>query len=240
MRPKTARVPSVLAVLMTLSLGLSVSGCGGTGSPATTGLTGTSGSAVTQVPGEVEATEFQGAKLIPISEQRNNALKGTQVIDKDTYRLVVDGLVEQPLSLSYADLQAYEQESWLMDLNCVEGWSFTAKWTGPSLATILDDAGVKPEAVIAIFYTGDVSAGYTSLDLQYVRDNNVLLALKLNHVTLPADRGFPFQVTAKSKYGYKWAKWVTRIELSANTEFRGYWESRGYSNDADYGGRAFE
>jgi DMSO/TMAO reductase YedYZ molybdopterin-dependent catalytic subunit len=191
-------------------------------------------------PGEVEATEFQGVKLTPIERQGNNALKGTQIIDKDTYRLTIDGQVEKPLTLTYADLQAYTQESWLMDLDCVEGWNFTAKWTGPLLNAIFSEAQVKPEAVIAIFYTGDVAQGYTSLDLNYIRDNNIILALKLNDITLPADRGFPFQVVAKSKYGYKWAKWVTRIELSSNTDFRGYWETAGYNNSADVGGPAFE
>jgi DMSO/TMAO reductase YedYZ molybdopterin-dependent catalytic subunit len=43
-------------------------------------------------------------------------------------------------------------------------------------------------------------------------------------------------VVAEGKWGYKWAKWVTRIELSADTSFRGYWESRGYSNDANITG----
>jgi DMSO/TMAO reductase YedYZ molybdopterin-dependent catalytic subunit len=195
----------------------------------------------TPPPGEVEATEFQGVKLTPIEKQNNNALKGTQIIDKDTYILIIDGLVEKPLTLTYADLQAYTQESWLMGLDCVEGWSFTAKWTGPALSDIFKDAQVKPEALIAIFYTADdPDAGYTSLDLSYIRDNNIILALKLNDITLPNDRGFPFQVVAKSKYGYKWAKWVTRIELSSDTSFRGYWETAGYSNNADDTGPAFE
>ncbi|MDD5289178.1 MAG: molybdopterin-dependent oxidoreductase [Dehalococcoidales bacterium] len=192
-------------------------------------------------PGEVEATEFQGAKLTPISKQNNNALKGTQIIDEATYTLTVDGLVENPLTLTYADLQAYTQESWLMDLDCVEGWNFTAKWTGPELNAIFKDAQVKPEAKIVIFYTADVpTTGYSSLDLGYVRDNNIIIALKLNDITLPADRGFPFQVVAKSKFGYKWAKWITRIELSSDTNFRGYWENVGYNNDADINGPAFE
>jgi DMSO/TMAO reductase YedYZ molybdopterin-dependent catalytic subunit len=51
-----------------------------------------------------------------------------------------------------------------------------------------------------------------------------------NDITLPPNRGFPFQLVAKSKFGYKWAKWVTRIELSSNTNFRGYWERSGYPN----------
>ena len=190
----------------------------------------------TTVPGEVEATEFQGVKLTAIKDQLNNALKGTQVINKDTYKLTVDGLVDHPLSLSYADLQAYPQISQLMDLNCVEGWNFTAKWTGPALSAIFKDAGVKPDAVIAIFYTADDPKGYTSLDLKYLNDNNIILGMKLNDNTLPPDRVFPFQVVANGKFGYNWAKWVTRIELSSNTNFRGYWESNGYNNDASING----
>ena len=187
----------------------------------------------TPPPGETEATEFMGQKLTPISAQRNNALAGTQVINKDTYTLTVDGLVDKPLTLTYSDLQAYPQVSKLATLPCVEGWSFIAKWTGPELTSILADAGVKPEAKILIFYTADDPSGYTSLDLSYIRDNDIIIALRLNDITMPTDRGFPFQVVAEGKLGYKWAKWVTRIEVSDNENFRGYWESRGYSNTAD-------
>jgi DMSO/TMAO reductase YedYZ molybdopterin-dependent catalytic subunit len=193
----------------------------------------------TSPTGEVEATEFMGKKLTPISKQLNNALAGAQVIDRATYKLVVDGLVDRPLSLSYDDLLAYPQVSKLMDLDCVEGWDFTAKWTGPALDSIFNDAGVKPGAKIVIFHTADVPEGYSSLDLSYIHDNNIIIALKLNDITLPPERGFPFQVVAESKFGYKWAKWVIRIEISDNTNFRGYWESRGYNNNADIKGPAF-
>ncbi len=144
------------------------------------------------------------------------------------------------MSLSYADLTALPQVSKLMDLNCVEGWDFTAKWTGPALDSIFNDAEVKPEAKIAIFHTADVPQGFSSLDLSYIHDKNIIIALKLNDITLPADRGFPFQVVAESKFGYKWAKWVTRIELSSDTNFRGYWESQGYNNNADINGPQYD
>jgi len=189
---------------------------------------------------EVEATEFQGVKLTPISKQDNNALAGTQFIDRQSYKLTVDGLVENPLTLTYEQLLAYPQESWLMLFNCVEGWNFTAKWTGPQINSILNDAKVKPEAKIIIFHTTDVPDGYTSLDLNYIRDNNILIAFKINDITLTPDRGFPFQTVAKSKFGYKWAKWVTRMELSSDINFRGYWESAGYNNNADENGPASE
>ena len=61
-----------------------------------------------------------------------------------------------------------------------------------------------------------------------------LLAYGINDVTLPDERGFPLQLVAKSRYGYKWAKWITKIEVT-DKEVRGYWESRGYSNSARVG-----
>jgi len=191
------------------------------------------GQSFTPPPSETEATEYLGVKLTPISHQGNNAVKGTQRIDKDTYKLTVDGLVDNPLTLTYADLLSFPIESRLATLHCVEGWSFIAKWTGPTLASVFEAAQVQQSATTVIFYTADAPVGFTSLDLPYILDNNIIIALKLNDVTLPAERGFPFQVVAEGKYGYKWAKWVTRIELSENESFRGYWESRGYSNSAD-------
>ena len=146
--------------------------------------------------------------------------------------------MDHPLTLSYADLEALPQISVLGTLECVEGWSYTAKWTGPSLAAILAQAGVQSGAVIAIFDTADDTDGFTSLDLSYINANNIILALKDNDVTLPAANGFPVRVVASGKYGYKWAKWVTSIELSSNTNFLGYWESNGYNNDGDVNGPA--
>ncbi len=226
---KKIKISWVLILVFTVLTVFLISSCG-------TG--GTAGPASSEE--EVEATEYLGTRLTPIKEQRNNALAGTKIIDRDTYILTVDGLVDNPLTLTYDQLLEYPQKSWLMDLYCVEGWAFRAKWTGPQLNSIFNDAGVKPKAKIAIFYTADVDEGYSSLDLDYIRDNNILIALKLNDITLPDDRGFPFQVVAKEKFGYKWAKWVTRIELSSDTDFRGYWEKAGYNNNADIDGPAFE
>ena len=104
-------------------------------------------------------------------------------------------------------------------------------WEGISLIDLLADAEVEPEATIVIFYAYD---GYsTSMSLDYILDNNIMIAYKMNNVTLPPERGFPFQLVAESKLGYKWIKWITAIELSDNENYRGYWERRGYPNDAD-------
>jgi DMSO/TMAO reductase YedYZ molybdopterin-dependent catalytic subunit len=84
---------------------------------------------------------------------------------------------------------------------------------------------------VVIFYAYD---GYTtSLPIDYLINNDILLAYKMNGVTLPPERGFPFQLVAESKWGYKWEKWVTQMELSDDVNYRGYWERLGYSNNAD-------
>lgn len=186
---------------------------------------------------QTETLSYQGKELIPIAQQRNNAIKGTQYIDRGSYRLQVDGLVENPRNFTYEEITELPETSKVVDLNCVEGWSFTAKWTGVKMADLFAETGTQENATTVIFYSAD---GYsTSLDMDYLLENDVILAYKLNDVTLPLDRGFPLQLVAEGKYGYKWAKWIVRIELS-DSPYRGYWEERGYNNRADAGGPAFE
>ncbi len=182
---------------------------------------------------EVEAVEYQGTKLTSLSSQANNAIKGTQRIDRETYRLNVTGLTERELNLSHSqilDLPAYSE---LVYLPCVEGWGFYAKWTGFRVTDLLNISGLKPGAKYAFFTSAD---GYsTSLPLDYLQKNNILMAYGINDVTLPPDRGFPLQVVAKGKYGYKWAKWITGIEVT-DKDIKGYWESNsGYSDSANVG-----
>jgi len=208
---------------------LAMTACTAASSPATATATTTTSS-------EVEATEFQGTKLTPIKDQNLNALAGTQNINQANYSLTINGLVDHPLTLSYSDLEALPQVSELATLQCVEGWGYTAEWTGPSLNSIFAEAGVQPGAVIAIFYTADDTKGYTSVDLSYINSNDIIVAMKDNGVTLPAANGFPLRLVAAGKWGYKWAKWITRIELSSNTNFQGYWESNGYNNDGSVTG----
>lgn len=186
---------------------------------------------------ETETLSYQGEQLTPIAQQRNNAIRGTQYIDRESYRLQVDGLVENPMNFTYEEIIGLPQTSKVIELNCVEGWSFNAKWTGVRIAEIFEETGVMENATTVIFYSTD---GYsTSLDKDYLLENDIILAYKLNDVTLPSDRGFPLQLVAEDKYGYKWAKWIVRIELS-DSPYRGYWEERGYNNIADVGGPAFE
>jgi DMSO/TMAO reductase YedYZ molybdopterin-dependent catalytic subunit len=187
----------------------------------------------------VEITEYEGENLSSIVAFRENSIKGPQYIDNETYRLVITGLVDEELEYTYDEvINGFQAFKKVVTLHCVEGWSVTILWEGILLNDLMADAGVDPNATTLIFYAYD---GYsTSLPLDYIIDNNILIAYKMNNVTLPPERGFPFQLVAESKWGYKWIKWITAIELSDNEDYRGYWELRGYSNNADLSESFFE
>jgi DMSO/TMAO reductase YedYZ molybdopterin-dependent catalytic subunit len=179
----------------------------------------------------VEVTEYQGQDLSSINDFRENSIKGPQYINIENYTLIIEGLVDQEKTYTYDEVLDHENYEKVVTLNCVEGWSVTILWEGVLLKDLLDEAGINPQANTVIFYAHD---GYSSsLPLDYIIDNNILLAYKMNGVTLPPERGFPFQLVAESKLGYKWVKWITSIELSDDKDYRGFWESRGYSNEAD-------
>ena len=180
----------------------------------------------------VEIREYQGTDLSSIAAFHENSIKGPQQIDLESYRLKVDGLVENSLEYTLAEVtdnhQSYKK---VVTLNCVEGWRVTILWEGVPVKELIEEAKASPEANTVIFHAYD---GYTtSLPLDYIMGQDIMLAYKMNGVVLPPERGAPFQLVAESKWGYKWIKWVTEIELSDDVSYMGYWESRGYSNDAD-------
>jgi len=178
-----------------------------------------------------QITEYNGAKLGSIEDFRENSIKGPQTVDIGTYKLKVDGLVGKPASYTYDEVLANPKYTKLVTLYCVEGWDVTILWEGVLLKDIFDKADIKSEANTVIFHSVD---GYTtSLPLNTILDKEMILAYKMNEVVLPPERGYPFQLVAEDKLGYKWAKWIDRIELSDDSDYKGYWEKRGYDNEAE-------
>jgi DMSO/TMAO reductase YedYZ molybdopterin-dependent catalytic subunit len=181
-------------------------------------------------PGEIRV--YNGMQLGSINDFRLEAINGIQNINVSSYQLVVTGLVQNQTVYAYDDIvnnhTSYEK---VVTLNCVEGWSVRALWRGVLVKDLLAEAGYDHNAQVVIFYAQD---GYTtSLPLSYIVNNNIMIAYKINNVTLPAREGYPFQLVAEGKLGYKWIKWITKIEVSDDTSFRGYWESNGFDNNAD-------
>ncbi len=180
----------------------------------------------------VEVREYKGENLSSINDFRENSIKGPQNVDIDSYQLEVTGLAEKLTTYTYDEvINNYNNYKKVVRLDCVEGWSVNILWEGVLVKDILEQARPLPEAKTVIFHAYD---GYTtSFPVEYVIDNDILIAHKMNNVTLPPERGFPFQLVAESKWGYKWIKWITQIELSDDVNYQGYWESRGYSDSGD-------
>jgi DMSO/TMAO reductase YedYZ molybdopterin-dependent catalytic subunit len=177
-----------------------------------------------------ETTEYQGERLDPFLRGYDNSIKGPQHVDAETYRLEISGRVERPLSLSYDEVLSHPLTKRVATLYCVEGWTEHLLFEGVRLADVLAPAMPRGDVTTVIFHAAD---GYSSsLPYDTVETLDLMLASRINGVVLDAMRGFPFQLVAESKLGYKWVKWITRIELS-DQRFAGYWESRGYDNTAD-------
>ena len=182
----------------------------------------------------VEVRDYQGARLSSINNFRENSIKGPQNVNITTYKLQVYGDVSNPINYTYNEvLDNFTSYQKVVTLNCVEGWSATVLWEGVKVMDLVNQADPSGNAVIIIFHAAD---GYTtSLPIDYIRENGLILAYKINEVTLPKANGYPFQLVAESKWGYKWCRWVTVLELSSDASYEGYWESRGYSNTGDLG-----
>ncbi len=163
---------------------------------------------------------------------RTNSIKGVQEIDPDSYTLTIDGVVENPRTMAFKDILEYPYIDRYNVLYCVEGWSWSADWRGIVVRDLLDEAVPKKEAKRVIFYAAD---GYTSsFPIEDLLSTDLyFLAYMANGQYLPKREGFPVRLVAEGKWGYKWVKWVTRIEVTENADHRGYWESRGYSDEAD-------
>jgi DMSO/TMAO reductase YedYZ molybdopterin-dependent catalytic subunit len=187
----------------------------------------------------VEVREYQGVDLSSINDFRENSIKGPQHVDVGSYRLKITGLVTTPKTYTYDEvINNHQNYQKVVALDCVEGWRVTILWEGLLVRDLVEEAKTLPEAKVVIFHAYD---GYTtSLPLDYITSKDIIMAYKMNGVVLPPERGFPFELVAESKWGYKWIKWITEIELSDDVNYRGYWEQRGYSNSGDLDKGFFE
>ncbi len=180
-------------------------------------------------PGEI--TNYQGENLSAISQVQENAIKGIQHINASTYRLQITGLVNRTIDYTYDDIvNGFQKYQKVVTIYCVDGWNAKILWEGFLVTDLIKEAGVNSSAVAVIFYASD---GYsTALPLSYISNSSIIIAYKMNDIVIPQERGFPFELVAESQYGYKWIKWLTKIELTDNPDYLGYWESRGFPNNA--------
>ncbi len=149
---------------------------------------------------------------------------------KNGYQLTVHGLVDRPLTLSYAELRAMTPTHLTRDFQCVTGWRVhDVGWTGVRLDALLTQAGVQSNAKALRFKSFD--GVYTeSLSLDQARRHDVLVAYQLDGSDLSDAHGGPVRMYIAPMYGYKSLKWLESIEVTSKV-VPGYWEERGYDVD---------
>jgi DMSO/TMAO reductase YedYZ molybdopterin-dependent catalytic subunit len=153
-------------------------------------------------------------------------------IDPAVYRLSITGAVERPVTYGLDDLRAIPRARQVSDFHCVTGWSvYDVHWSGIRFSDLLAEAGLRPEAKALRFVSDEVPYDDT-LSLAQAFAPDAMLALGLDGKPLSEPHGFPARVVMPRMYGYKSVKWVTRIEVQTHTEHVGYWEQRGYDEDA--------
>jgi len=152
-------------------------------------------------------------------------------IKLEEWALTVEGEVKKPTTLKWTDLLDLGVEESVSDFHCVEGWSVLGcKWEGIPFTKLCQHVEPKPSARFVEF---DCYDGYTtSLPLETLREDAVLLACKLDDKWLEPGLGGPLRLIVPNKYAYKSAMWIKTADF-LHEDRLGYWESRGYSNTAD-------
>jgi len=172
------------------------------------------------------------------------------VVDPDSYTILINGLVENPLKLTLADLKKFQEKSFHAVLECSgnkrkfqsppasgiqweEGAVGNAEWSGVSLSEILAKAKPKPEAKFITVRGADkpalpsVPEFVRSIPIGKALDPQTLLALKMNREVLPLLHGGPVRLVLPGWYAQNWIKWVTEISLTAE-EDQGFYMKKAY------------
>jgi len=155
-------------------------------------------------------------------------------VNVSRWSLELKGLVDRPMRLNHNEVKALPMKEQYGTLECISNevggdLISTAYWKGVPLKELLAKAGVKQTAKKVIFRAAD---GYsTAIPLVKAMHPDTLLALEMNGVPLPDDHGSPVRLINPGHYGMKNPKWITEIELT-DKDYKGYWESRGWSDEA--------
>jgi DMSO/TMAO reductase YedYZ molybdopterin-dependent catalytic subunit len=157
-------------------------------------------------------------------------------VDVNSWRLVVKGLVNNPLTITYEQLKAIPSVPQIATLECISNkiandFIGTAIWNGIKLKDLLDEAGVKPNAKYIIFRCAD---GYdVGIPLERGFQEGSILAYGMNGETLNAKHGYPVRAIIPGLYGMMNPKWITEIEI-IDRVYEGYWQKKGWANNARY------
>lgn len=152
-------------------------------------------------------------------------------VDLASWSLSVDGAVERPFALRWEELLGLEQVDLTTDIHCVTRWSkLDTAWTGVRVGPLLDRAGV---TAAATYVMAHCDGGYTTqIEIEALRDDDVLLAHAYEGQPLEPDHGAPLRLLVPKRYFWKSAKFLRRLEVMTENR-QGFWELNGYHDHAD-------
>jgi DMSO/TMAO reductase YedYZ molybdopterin-dependent catalytic subunit len=140
----------------------------------------------------------------------NDAFKRHQATGFSDWRLVADGMVARPASLSLSDLRSLPVHSQITEVACEEGWSYIAEWIGTPLSEVLNEIGVLPQARYIVYYSIEPD-WWESIDMADALHPQTFLTLGMNDGDLPVSFGGPLRLRVPRQLGYKSVKYITRI-----------------------------
>ena len=157
--------------------------------------------------------------------------EATPRIQRESWTIGVDGLVDRPTTWTWDDVQQLPGSSYSGDIHCVTTWSkFDVVFAGVSVDTLLAAAGPQPEAAFVMAHS---STGYTTnLPLADVTGGKAWVVWEFDGKPLTAEHGGPVRLLVPHLYFWKSAKWISRLELTA-TDRPGFWERNGYHDRGD-------
>ena len=157
---------------------------------------------------------------------------GIAHIDRENYKLQIDGEIENPATFSLQELKKLQDKEIVADIHCVTSWSkFDTKWSGISFQKVFSIVKPKETARFLEFYCAD-SGFTTTVPIERLKANNTILALTYDGQPINDKHGGPVRPIIPNLYFYKSAKWVVKITFLKEDRL-GYWERGGYSNKAD-------
>ena len=152
-------------------------------------------------------------------------------IDLKLWRLTIDGLVENPITLDWQGFQDLPQSDSTSDIHCVTAWSrYDNRWRGVLVSDLRALVRSKPEARFVLLQSYDTYT--TNLPLDEFAVPDALLATHWEGEPLTVEHGGPLRVVVPQLYFWKSAKWVKKITFVAEDQ-PGFWEVRGYHNHGD-------
>ena len=159
------------------------------------------------------------------------SIEETPELAAQAWTLTVDGAVEEPFTLGWAELTAEPMTDWGGDVHCVTRWSkFGMSWRGVAVWPLL--ARARPMSDAGFLLAESVGGYTTNLPLSDVRDHPALIALAADGAPLEREHGGPVRLLVPHLYLWKSAKWLARLHVLAEDEL-GFWERNGYHHRGD-------